>query len=55
MQKTPDQDGWRTHEREQLRARLALTYAERLAWLEQAKRFARSAVGAAVAPRKPGT
>jgi hypothetical protein len=40
-------DGWRKHEREQIRARLALTYGERLRWLEQTKRFARVALGAA--------
>jgi predicted flap endonuclease-1-like 5' DNA nuclease len=40
-------DGWRKGEREQIRARLSLTHAERLRWLEQAKRFARSALGAA--------
>jgi len=42
-----ERDGWQEHEREQIRARLALTYAERLRWLEQAKRFVRSALGAA--------
>ena len=40
-------NGWENHERDQLRARLALSYAERLRWLEQAKRFAQSAIGAA--------
>lgn len=34
------------HERAQRRARLALTYRERLAWLEQAKAFAAKAQGA---------
>jgi hypothetical protein len=45
MQKSTD--GWQLHEREQMRARLALSYAERLRCLEQAKQFARSALGAA--------
>jgi hypothetical protein len=40
-------DGWQLHERDQMRARLALSYSERLRWLEQAKRFTRSALGAA--------
>jgi len=35
------------HERSQARARLELTHRERLLWLEQAKAFARKAVGAA--------
>jgi len=36
-------DPWEVHELEQLRAWLALTPAQRLAWLEGAKRFARLA------------
>lgn len=40
-------DAWRAHELEQRRAHLALTYEERLRWLEQAKRFARAALEAA--------
>lgn len=35
------------HQREQRRAWLALTHAERLAWLEQAKRFTTRHCGAA--------
>lgn len=38
---------WEKHERAQRRARLTLTYRERLAWLEQAKAFAKTALGAA--------
>jgi hypothetical protein len=45
--KLPETDGWKIHEGEQRRARLAMTYAERLRWLEQMKRFARAALGAA--------
>ncbi len=33
-------DGWKVHEAEQRRAWLKLTPAQRLAWLEDAKRFA---------------
>ncbi|MGH9368190.1 MAG: hypothetical protein ACRD3M_11010 [Thermoanaerobaculia bacterium] len=36
-------DGWAAHAEEQRRARLRLTPAERLAWLEQAKEFAAQA------------
>jgi hypothetical protein len=34
------EDGWKRHEAEQRRAWMKLTPAERLAWLEEAKRFA---------------
>jgi hypothetical protein len=46
---TPDSpaDGWKAHEEEQRRSWLRLTPAERLAWLEGAKEFAREALGAA--------
>lgn len=46
---TPDSrtDGWKAHEEEQRRSWLRLTPAERLAWLEGAKEFARDALGAA--------
>jgi hypothetical protein len=44
--------GWDQHEREQRRARLALSHRERLAWLEQAKAFARVALGAARASER---
>jgi hypothetical protein len=40
-------DGWRTHEAEQLRAWMRLSFLERLRWLDQAKRFAALAVEAA--------
>jgi hypothetical protein len=39
MTKTTE-DGWRRHEAEQRRAWMKLTPAQRLAWLEEAKRFA---------------
>jgi hypothetical protein len=39
--------GFEAHRREQRRAWLRLTYRERLRWLEQAKRFAARALGAA--------
>lgn len=45
MTKKPD-DGWKLHEAEQRLAWLKLTPAERLAWLEDAKRFAEAAKGA---------
>jgi hypothetical protein len=41
------QPGWELHREEQRRAWLQLSYAERLRWLEQAKRFARLALDAA--------
>ena len=40
---TVPENGWRAHEEEQRRAWLRLTPAERLAWLEEAKRFAEMA------------
>lgn len=40
-------DGWKAHEEEQRRSWLRLTPAQRLAWLEDAKEFAREALGAA--------
>jgi hypothetical protein len=40
-------DGWATHAMEQRRAWLRLSYADRLRWLEQAKRFAEQALRAA--------
>jgi hypothetical protein len=39
--------GFEAHRREQRRAWLRLTYLERLRWLDQAKRFAARALGAA--------
>jgi hypothetical protein len=39
--------GWDRHAAEQRRAWLRLTYAERLRWLEEAKRFHGVALGAA--------
>jgi hypothetical protein len=48
MPKAPEEDdGWTKHAREQLHARLAMTYAERLRWLEQMTRFTQAALGAA--------
>lgn len=44
--------GFALHEEEQRRAWLALSYRERLLWLEEAKRFAARALAAA-ARRKP--
>lgn len=41
--KTLSERGWKVHEAEQRRAWLRLTPAERLAWLEEAKRFAEAA------------
>lgn len=43
---------WRTHETEQRRAWLRLSYAERLAWLEQAKQFCAESLGAARPKRR---
>ena len=37
---TADKRGWKLHEEEQRIAWLQLTPAQRLAWLEEAKRFA---------------
>jgi hypothetical protein len=42
-------DGWERHQAEQRRAWLRLSYAERLAWLEQAKAFVASARAGAAA------
>lgn len=47
------EQGWEEHERQQRRAWLALTYAERLRWLEDAKRFTAVALGAARRSRRP--
>lgn len=41
------EQGWEIHVEEQRRRWLRLTYAERLRWLEQAKRFHAVALGAA--------
>lgn len=43
----PEPPGWEQHGEAQRRAWLRLSYAERLRWLEQAKRFARLAFAAA--------
>ncbi|MGE0402423.1 MAG: hypothetical protein AB7T06_37320 [Kofleriaceae bacterium] len=40
-------DGWSEHADEQLRAWKRLTFAQRLAWLWQAKLFLRRALGKA--------
>jgi hypothetical protein len=42
-----EQPGWEQHREAQRRAWLRLSYAERLRWLEQAKRFAERALDAA--------
>ena len=42
-----ERSGWEQHRKEQRRAWLRLSYAERLRWLENAKRFARLALEAA--------
>ena len=44
--------GWDAHAIEQRRAWLALSYAERLRWLEDAKHFYAVALGAARRSRK---
>jgi len=59
----PVPDPWDAHADAQRRAWLKLTYAQRLAWLEQAKRFCSQALGAARAnaarpanePTRPGS
>lgn len=43
---TADKRGWELHEEEQRIAWLQLTPAQRLAWLEEAKRFAEAAKSA---------
>ena len=48
----PAQDGWVVHATEQRRAWLALSYAQRLRWLEDAKRFCALALGAARRKRR---
>jgi predicted GIY-YIG superfamily endonuclease len=40
---TADERGWKLHQNEQRMAWLRLTPAQRLAWLEEAKRFAEAA------------
>lgn len=48
--------GFALHREAQRRAWLALSHRERLAWLEEAKRFAALALGAARrSPDKPGS
>jgi len=49
------EQGWEDHERQQRRAWLALTYAQRLQWLEEAKEFAAAALGAALRDGRSGT
>jgi hypothetical protein len=43
---------WKAREAEQRRAWLALSYSERLHWLEEAKRFCALALGAARRKRR---
>lgn len=45
-ERRPD-DPWQRHEASQRKRRLLLSHRERLQWLEQAKAFARRALGAA--------
>lgn len=45
-----DERGWKLHEKEQRMAWLRLTPAQRLAWLEEAKRFAEAAKRARKVP-----
>lgn len=47
-----DPSGWEQHREAQRRAWLRLSYAERLRWLEEAKRFARLALASARKRRK---
>ncbi len=47
-----ERQGWAQHLESQRRAWLRLSHAERLRWLENAKRFARSALQAARKRRK---
>jgi hypothetical protein len=50
--KTASEQGWKAHEEEQRSAWLRLTPAQRLAWLEEAKRFAEVAKRARRIDRK---
>lgn len=55
--KTASENGWKAHDEEQRSAWLRLTPAQRLAWLEDAKRFAEAAKRArktSAATRSPG-
>jgi hypothetical protein len=45
--------GWIDHQTQQRRAWLALDYAQRLRWLEDAKAFCAMALGAARRKRRP--
>jgi len=47
MAETERERGFALHEEQQRRAWLALSYRERLIWLEEAKRFAARALAAA--------
>ena len=57
--KTARENGWKAHEEEQRRAWLRLTPAQRLAWLDEAKRFAeiakraRKTSAASPGPKEP--
>jgi hypothetical protein len=55
MAEDPSAKAWTDHLTQQRRAWLALSYAERLRWLEDAKRFYAIALGAARRKRRPGT
>ncbi len=49
-----ERSGWEQHRAEQRRAWLSLSHAERLRWLENAKRFAKAALEAARRRGKQG-
>jgi len=49
-----ERSGWEQHRESQRRAWLRLSYAERLRWLAEAKRFAKAALEAARKRRQRG-
>jgi len=51
----PPDDGWERHRRERLEAILTTTPAQRLAWLEEAIAFARSAGALPRHPDRPSS
>ena len=53
MTESNPETGFALHREQQRRAWLALSYRERLAWLEDAKRFAARALEAARRRRQP--
>jgi hypothetical protein len=52
MADDPLAKSWADHQTQQRRAWLALTYVQRLRWLEDAKRFYAIALGAATRERR---